>query len=123
MLSNTIDIDYNGVSRTFTRVNQDKYSSEYRAAWTFTEGSAKARMSIRHTSYVDNRKVPVDRHNIEIINEFTLNSDPSKVYREKAYLVFEGDSSAPVASQPIPAIALRDTITDSVLLSMAGWES
>lgn len=124
MFSDTLTITWAGVGNVFTRINQDKYSSEYRFA--DSANGIKCNLFIRHTSYVNKVDgLSYDRHNVEL--QFVdANADSSiPAIRVKTYFVFEiptlGGSSDQVQS-------LSDMLTSFLAISNAetklfNWES
>jgi hypothetical protein len=124
MFSDTLTVTWASVANTFTRVNQDKYSSEYRFA--DNANGITCKLFIRHTSYkskVDG--LMYDRHNVEF--QFVdTNIDPSiPAIRLKTYFVFELPSDSGTATQ---LQALSDMITTFLAISnaetkLANWES
>lgn len=104
MFANTLDLAILGSTITFTRINQDKYSSEY----LYKDSNGEIRFNIRNTSYVDKRRgnLRVDRHNVEFVftSWATGGALHDTVY--KTYAVFEVDSDASVttASTIVPGV-------------------
>ncbi len=121
MFANTIDITYGGGTITLTRINQDKYSSEYR--YFNASNGIRMNLSFRHSSYVDKARsgVVVDRHNAELVQ--LIPNDDGTITRCKAYLVFENDSSDGASQITDTPLALTAYLNGTVLGKMAGWES
>jgi len=89
MFSDTITITINAVAKVLTRINQDKYSSEYLLRGTADE----FRLTIRNTNYTDKPcggKV-VDRHAVELVQTVYPVSPSTIPVIRKAYAVLENE--------------------------------
>jgi len=106
MFADPQTVTVNAVARILSRINQDKYSSEYRLLLADRE----IRFNIRNTTYLDKKRVvTLNRHNIEIIETvFPVAPATTSIVR-KAYMVVENQ--------------LGDTLTDPVNLAsgLCSW--
>lgn len=121
MFANTETLVWAGSNVTMTRMNQDKYSSEYRGN---TAEGAKLKMFIRHSTYFDKKRgVQKDRHNVEVT--FTApTADANGVFTEmKAYNVLDVDSSVSLDGQMVLNKMLNGFLTDAYVTRLANWES
>lgn len=90
MFSDTIALTLNGATSTLTRINQDRYSSEYYLRGTGFE----MLLNIRNSKYVDktrNGGTEVDRHNVEFIIR-APDAVTGFVSVKKWYAVIENDA-------------------------------
>lgn len=105
------------------RVNQDKYSSEYR----LLTDAKLYRLFIRNTTRVDRlTKVSYDRHNVEMTEQVFPAVVGELSITRKAYFTFEVQQGDVVASSvQLPAGLLAWAIASSaaVLTKLAGFES
>jgi len=124
MFSDTLSITWASVANTFTRINQDKYSSEYRFA--DVANGITAKLFIRHTSYVNKVDgLSYDRHNVEFqfVDANTVSTIPA--VRLKTYFVFEVPTLGALSDQ---VQALSDMVSSFLAISNAevklfNWES
>lgn len=91
MFADTITVTINSVAKVLTRINQDKYSSEYLLRGTTDE----FRLLIRHSNYVDKTRggKKVDRHNVELTQTVYPVSPAVVPTIRKAYVVLENEYS------------------------------
>lgn len=89
MFSDTITITINSVAKVLTRINQDKYSSEYLLRGTTDE----FRLAIRNTNYTDKARggKVVDRHAVELVQTVYPISPSTIPVIRKSYHVFENE--------------------------------
>lgn len=128
MFSDTLNITVNGVAKALVRVNQDRYSSEYR----LREAGGEYALIIRNTKFVDKTrsnagntivKVEVNRHNIEFIHTvFPSNAGVMPIVR-KTYLVFQNDNADDIVSPVKHATGLAGFLTEANLTKLINWES
>lgn len=121
MFADTITITINSVAKVLTRINQDKYSSEY-----FLRGSDEEfKLNIRHTSYVDKTRggVKVDRHNVEFIQRVYAVAPVTVDTVRKQYLVLENDSKDPVTGALNFSLGHVAFFTNANVTKMLNWES
>lgn len=119
MFTDTITITINAVAKVLTRVNQDKYSSEY----LLRESLGNYTLLIRHSSYLDKtRGVTVDRHNVELKQTvYAVGTTPAII--RKSYLVFENDNrdDGVVIGQFVAGFVAFPTAGN--VTKMINWES
>lgn len=84
MLGDTLTVTINAVAKVLTKVNQDKYSAEYRLRET--DGVFTA--NVRHTSYTNGNGQLIDRHNVELIHDYYAVA-PAAPVQHKVYQTFE----------------------------------
>jgi len=119
MFTDTITFTINAVAKVMSRINQDKYSSEY----FLREATGEYRARIRHSNYVDKtRGVTVDRHNVELTQTVFASGTNPQVNR-KAYLVFEDDvrDDMTVVGQFVSGFA--GFLTSGNITKFTNWES
>lgn len=122
MFDNTITLPIDGTDKDFTRVNQDKFSSQYR----YRAANLNADLFIRHSERLEKGAVvKTDRHNIElVITKFSEDSSGNTVTTvQKAYMVFEAPSSMAPASAVASLMGLYTGFPYSELQKVAAWES
>jgi len=93
MLGDTLTVTINAVAKTLIKVNQDKYSAEYR----LRETDGVYTMNVRHSSYSNGNGQTVDRHNVELIHDLYAVAPATVGISHKSYLTFElprSDTSA-----------------------------
>lgn len=120
MFANTLNLNWGSTDHTFVRINQDKYSSEYR----YTEPNGdKLRLFIRHTTFVSKTdKVSYDRHNVEVSYEAKVDGAPNE--RKKVYVVFETPSDSNIDSMDALYSGLTFLVNSSGFLhSLVNGES
>jgi hypothetical protein len=122
MFANTINLTIEGEARTFVRVNQDKYSSEYRANFAITGFNGTAKLFHRHSSYVNKDKIQIDRHNVELTYTFVSTTDGHSETR-KAYAVFEATPNIAIVSQSDAMVILAGYLNNATCDALANWES
>lgn len=121
MFADTITITINSVAKVLTRVNQDKYSSEYRLRGTTDE----FKLLIRNTSYVNktNGGKIVDRHNVELTQMVYPVAPATASTVRKAYFVFENENSDGI-TEPVKFNAgLVGFATEANITKLVNWES
>jgi hypothetical protein len=108
------------LTKTLVKINQDKYSSEYR----FNDGSVEIFARIRHSTF--NSKPlgrPVDRHNVEITHR-TISAAPTPDIVFKTYAVMEIPNNGTAAAAGPILEALGDFVKDDTLQpKLLNWES
>lgn len=122
MFSDTITITINSVAKTLNRISQDKYSSEYFLRGTDDE----FRLRIRNTSYVDktrNGGLPVDRHNVEVIQTVYPTVDRAHPRIRKYYSVFELDQGDTITDIVNFTVGCNAFLSSGNATKMANWES
>jgi hypothetical protein len=95
MFADTLTVTINAVAKVMTRINQDKYSSEYLLRDTLSE----FRLQIRNSSYKN--KVTgksMDRHNVELVETVYAVAPAIVPTIRKAYTVFENERSDPLTA-------------------------
>lgn len=119
MFSDTITFTINSIAKDLSKINQDKYSSEY----LLRETGSEYRARIRHSSFVDKaRGVTVDRHNVELTQTiFATSTDPQ--INKKAYIVFENDSRDAATSSQKFVAGYAAFMTEANVLKLVNWES
>lgn len=123
MFPNTISITWAGAPGvTLTRVNQDAYSSEYRAK---KDDGASFVMSIRHSKYIDKTRagVSVDRHNVELVYTKPNADLPGGLLRTKAYSVFEADTVVSAGEPGWAVQSISDFLDGDNIARLLMWES
>jgi len=121
MFSNTITLNIDSVDRTLVKVNQDKYSGEYRLT---TDTGDRFTLSIRHSTYVSKTdKVSYDRHNYEL-SYIAVPDDNGHVFRSKGYFVLEVPSNATSTAAHTQSSGMVSFLTGSGNVDkIANWES
>jgi len=122
MFSDTLTVTINSVAKTLTRINQDKYSSEY----FLRETTGEYRMRLRNTSYVDKtRPVPVtvDRHNVELVQTLYPVAPAVNSTVRKAYAVVENDRGDTIVDPVKFWAGSLAFITEANLTKLANFES
>jgi len=122
MFSDTLTVTINAVAKTLTRINQDKYSSEY----FLRETTGEYRMRLRNTSYLDKtRPVPVtvDRHNVELIQTLYPVAPSVNSIVRKAYAVVENDRGDTIVDPVKVWAGTLAFITEANLTKLANFES
>lgn len=116
MFADTLTL-FSGV--TAVKINQDKYSSEYRFRDTYQEITLK----IRHSSFTPKAGVKTDRHAIEMVrNVFATATAAAEVH--KAYAVMELPYNGNLAYSSEICEALGDFIkNDTLQPKIFNWES
>lgn len=124
MFDNIIHLTLDGGVVDLVRVNQDKFSSNYRYRGT----DLQVELNIRHTSRKDSVTGDnVDRHNVEVVYRrhfsYMAAGEAPKVF--KTYFVLEtpgtGDAAGELNSV---SNALKDTfMTNDFARRLANWES
>jgi len=124
MFSDTVVFtDIHGTEdNTLTRINQDKYSSEYLLVTDLKE----IRMFIRNTDFVDKTKnVKMARHNVEIIETiYPVGAVPS--YLRKAFFTFQvqqGDTLASAIDVARELLEWLSATSYAALTKLANYES
>lgn len=106
MFADPQSITVNAVARALVKINQDKYSSEYRLLASDRETT----FNIRNSTYLDKKRgVTINRHNVEVIETVFPVAPATTSSVRKAYMVIENQ--------------LGDTLTDPVYIaaSLCGW--
>ncbi len=121
MFSDTITITINSVPKVLTRVNQDRFSSEYR----LRETTGHYLLRIRNTSYADKARggLNIDRHNVEFVHTLYAVSPATVGLNRKAYFVLENDQGDPLTDAlnfNLGFLAFGNTANVTKLLN---WES
>jgi hypothetical protein len=122
MFADTVTITINSVARTFTKVNQDGYTSE----WFLRETSSEYVMKIRHSSYLakDRNNVRVDRHNVEVVQTVFPVAPATVPTVRKTYSVFEVQSGDDLAvAKPIIIGVLEFTSNSANMTKLLNKES
>lgn len=122
MFSDTLTITINSVAKTLTRINQDKYSSEY----FLRETTGEFRLKLRNTSYTDKtRPVPVtvDRHNVEFVQTLYAVAPALNSTVRKAYAVVENDRGDTIVDPVKVWAGTMAFITEANLTKLANFES
>lgn len=119
MFSDTITFTINAVAKNLSKINQDKYSSEY----LLRETGGEFRARIRHSTFLDKtRGVQVDRHNVEL-TQVTYADGTSPQINKKTYIVFENDNRDAATSSQKFVAGFGAFITESNVLKLVNWES
>jgi hypothetical protein len=121
MFSDTLTLTINGVAKTLTRVNQDKYSSEYR----LRETDGVFSLIIRNSTFKDKTRnmMVVDRHNVEFIHSLFPVAPALVGVKRKAYFVLDNDPGDPLTSAQKFDAALMAFATEANILKLLNWES
>lgn len=121
MFSDTITVTINSVAKVLTRINQDKYSSEY-----YLRGASdEFRMRIRHSSYTDSARPSktIDRHNVELIQTVFPVAPATVPTIRKAYVVLENESSDGVTDPLNFDLGFAGFLTSANVTKLINWES
>lgn len=121
MFSDTITLTINSVAKVLTRVNQDRYSSEYR----LRETDGHFLLRIRNTSYTDKSRgaVVVDRHNVEVIHALYPVSPALVGVQRKAYFVLENDQGDALTNALNFDLGSLGFGTSANITKLLNWES
>jgi hypothetical protein len=121
MFSDTLTITINSVAKVLTRINQDKYSSEY----FLRETDGQFKLRIRNSSYQDRTRggAAVDRHNVEVIH--SLNPVAPALYGvcRKAYFVLENDQADTTTNALNFDLGVLGFGTSANVTKLLNWES
>lgn len=113
-------ITINAVAKNLVRINQDKYSSEYRLRTATDDYS----LNIRNSSYFDKKRgVTVDRHNVELVHTVFPVAPATLSTVRKAYFVFENQVGDTLTDPAYTAAALGAFITFANAQKMMNSES
>lgn len=104
-------------STSCVRVNQDKYSSEYR----FNDSVSLVNVFVRHSQRTINGLV-YDRHNIEVLETIYATSTVPQ-YTRKSYLVTEQLSSDTSIVNTTGLMSGLTASTNALLIKLFNWES
>lgn len=121
MFSDTITITINSVAKVLTRINQDKYSSEY-----YLRGSAdEFRMRVRHSSYADKVRPGkvIDRHNVELIQTVFPVAPATVPTIRKAYVILENEASDGVTDPLNFDLGFAGFLISANVTKLINWES
>jgi len=113
--SDPLVITVNSVAKSLSRINQDKYSSEY----FLREGLQEFRLKLRNTSYTNRFGVLTDRHNAELVN-IVYATLTAPALERKAYSVYEharSDTDAAVLQTANGFIAFNTSANIQKLLN------
>jgi hypothetical protein len=119
MLGDTLTVTINAVAKTLVKVNQDKYSSEYR----LRETDGIYTLNVRHSSYKGTDGSLVDRHNVELLHDLYPVAPSTVKTQHKSYLTFElprSDTSAVPLNQTVGFAAL---FTSAFTTKLVNYES
>lgn len=121
MFSDTITVTINAVAKVLTRINQDKYSSEYYLRSAVDE----FRMRIRHSSYSDKLRVGkvIDRHNVELIQTIFPVAPATIPTIRKAYVILENEASDGVTDPLNFDLGFAGFLTSGNVTKLINWES
>lgn len=120
MFADTLTITINTVAKVLTRINQDKYSSEY-----FLRGATEEfSMAIRNSSYT--RKPDgklVDRHAVELIHTVYAVSPATQNTVRKVYTVLENERSDTIVDPAKFAVGFAGFLTEPNFTKLINRES
>lgn len=124
MFDNTITLHVNGSDRVLTRVNQDKFSSNYR----YRNAAINLDLTIRHSDRPVQGKVGIrmERHNVEVtVTEFATVDGVLVASTSKAYFVFECETGHPTGgiTDALLAMNAEFAVDTAALLRLVNWES
>lgn len=121
MFSDTITVTINAVATVLTRINQDKYSSEYYLRSVTDE----FRMRIRHSSYSDKLRVGkvIDRHNVELIQTIFPVAPATIPTIRKAYVILENEASDGVTNPLNFDLGFAGFLNSGNVTKLINWES
>lgn len=120
MFANDFVIDFNGTSRTLTKINQDKYSSEY----LYRSSIEEMRLFIRHSSYIpkgSNQKT--DRHNLELVWIVYPVAPSTTPLVQKTYAVMEKGYSDVRALNVDHVLGFAGVLNETNIPKLFNWES
>lgn len=119
MFADTITITINAVAKVLTRINQDKYSSEY----ILRDVNDSFRLQIRNTILTDkSRGVTIERHNVELVQTVFATATTPVVVR-KAYSVFENEATDGVTAPLNFDLGFTGFFTSANLTKLINLES
>lgn len=119
MFTDTVTITVNSVAKILTRINQDKYSSEY----LLRGATDEFHLRIRHSSFTDKtRGVTVDRHNVEFVQTVYATPTTSAINR-KAYVVLENDNRDGLTEPLNFDLGFAGFLTSGNITKLVNWES
>lgn len=121
MFSDTITVTINAVAKVLTRINQDKYSSEY----YLRSATDEFRMRIRHSSYSDKLRVGkvIDRHNVELIQTIFPVAPATIPTIRKAYVILENEASDGVTDPLNFDLGFAGFLSSGNVTKLINWES
>lgn len=122
MFSDTISLTVGGAAKVLVRINQDRYSSEYR----LKEATGEFQLNIRNSNYTPSRKGvalgQVDRHNVEFIHSVYSTPTTNAVVR-KAYFVLENQLGDTLTDPLAVGLAAASFLTSANLTKLLNFES
>lgn len=121
MLGDTLTFTLNGsggTAKVLSKINQDKYSSEY----LLRESLQEFRARFRHSNSVAKSGISTDRHNVELTQTVFATATTPAIVR-KAYVVTNVQVGDDLALNTDLGQALVYWLTEANILKLAGWES
>jgi len=113
-------VTINAVAKNLTRINQDKYSSEYLLR-TATE---EFRLNIRNSSYTDKKRgVIIDRHNAELIHTVFPVAPATLSTVRKVYTVIENQRGDTLVDPRNVSLGLLSFLTSANIDKLMNFES
>lgn len=108
-----------GTAKTLSKINQDKYSSEY----LLRSSTDEIRARVRHSKETVKRDWPaMERHNVELTQTvFAVGDIPAKV--RQCYIVIRTQVGDDLGLNADVAQALTFFLTEANLIKIVGWES
>lgn len=108
-----------GTAKTLSKINQDKYSSEY----LLRSSTDEIRARVRHSKETVKRDSPeMERHNVELTQTVFASGDmPAKI--RQCYIVVRTQVGDDLGLNVDVAQAVTYFLTEANLLKVVGWES
>jgi hypothetical protein len=120
MFADPLVVTINAVAKNLTRINQDKYSSEYLLR-TATE---EYRVNIRNSSYTDKKRgVTIDRHNMELVWTVFPVAPATLSTVRKCYTVIENQRGDTLVDPRNAALGILGVLTSGNIDKLMNFES
>jgi hypothetical protein len=121
MLTDPAVISVNGSNKSLTRINQDRYSSEY----MFRSATEEFRMRVRNSSRPLKAKggIRVDRHNVELTHTVFPVAPATRSFTRFAYVVFENEEGDTLLDPSYIVTALAGFLTAANVAKLQNFES
>lgn len=120
MFADPAVITINGVAKSLTRINQDKYSSEY----LLRTATSELKLNLRNSSYTDKKRgVVVDRHNAELIETVFPVAPATLSSVRKTYAVIENQRGDTLLDPRYVAVGLFGLLSAANIDKLMNFES
>jgi len=121
MFANTVTVTINAVAKILTRINQDKYSSEYLLRGTLDE----FRLKIRNSQFADKTRGGkiIHRHNVELQHTVFPVSPATIPVIRKAYVVLENEYTEDPTQALNFDLGFTGFLSSAVIAQLINFES